>query len=94
MESSEVSGLELSERQGTVKTLVGGTLSSVEARALADFGGLTSEGEPGDIALLAVPFLDEGNRLLDAVTGRTLYKETIDRAETLIRAAQPPDAVA
>ena len=79
------------EEPGAAPILVGATLSSEEARKAADFAGLETESS-SRAALLAVPFLDEGNRLLDAVTGRVLYKETIDRADHLVSAARADQA--
>ena len=64
--------------------LLGGSLGSREAREIASFAGLGDA--TGPPALLAIPFLDEGSRLLEAVTGFVLYKETIDRARALLAA--------
>lgn len=83
-------GRELDEEHGELGALVGGTMSSEEAWRAARFAGLAPpDPGPREVALLAVPFLDEGNRLLDTATGAILYKETIDRCEELVRAAQP-----
>ena len=84
------SGRSLGEAPGAVATLLGTTLTSREARDVAGFAGVLPDGAEAEVtSLLAVPFLDEGNRLLDAATGYRLYKESVDRAESLLQAVQP-----
>ena len=74
---------------GKAAALVGASLSSSEAWRVAAFAGLVPEGAtPREIALLGLPFLDEGNRLLDLATGLRIYKESIDRSDALITAAR------
>ena len=83
------SGRPLDTGAAKVKALVGATLSSREAWKVAGFTGLTARGSRvGEASLLALPFLDEGNRILDTSTGAVLYKETIDRCRELVAAAQ------
>ena len=84
------SGRSLGESPGAVETLFGGTLPSQEARQVATFAEAGGAAEVASAAaMLAVPFLDEGNRLLDAATGYVLYKENLDRAERLLDAVNP-----
>jgi hypothetical protein len=84
------SGRDLPEGRASVRVLVGARLASAEAWRAARFAEVAPPGEPpGEATLLAVPFLDEGNRLLDAATGAVLYKETIDRADEILAAARP-----
>ena len=87
--TTRFSGRPLEIGVAKVKALVGATLSSREAWKVAGFTGLTAPGSlMGEVSLLALPFLDEGNRLLDTITGSLLYKETIDRCRELVAAAQ------
>lgn len=82
------SGRELGEEPGAPAALLGATLPSGEAWLAACFAGVARGPLPADPAILALPFLDEGNRLLETATGARLYKETLDRAGELIAAAR------
>jgi len=64
--------------------LLGATLASADAAAIPPFAGLPAPA--GGAALLAVPFVDDGNHLIETVTGFVLYKESIDRARALLAA--------
>jgi hypothetical protein len=82
-----LSGRELQTRGAPPRALLGATLASTEAGTLAPFAGLTPPA--GITALRAIPFLDEGNHLLETVTGFVLYKESIDRVRSLLAALAP-----
>jgi len=74
---------------GEAAALVGASLAPEEAWQVAMLVGVAAVGtRPTQATLLGLPFLDEGNRLLDLATGVPLYKETIDRVETLVRASR------
>jgi hypothetical protein len=79
-----LSGREMATLTSPPRGLLGATLASGEAAEIATFAGVSPP--TGVAALLAVPFLDEGNHLLEAVSGFVLYKESIDRARALLAA--------
>jgi hypothetical protein len=78
-----LSGRELTTGDSMPRRLLGATLASREAAEVAAFAGIPAA---GDAALLALPFHDEGNHLLETATGFVLYKESIDRVRALLAA--------
>jgi hypothetical protein len=79
-----LSGRELAAGGSPPRGLLGATLASAEAAGIATFAGVVPA--TGAASLLAIPFLDEGSHLLETVTGFVLYKESIDRARSLLAA--------
>jgi len=79
-----LSGREITPLGSAPRRLLGATLASREAAAVAAFAGIPAV--TGDASVLALPFLDEGNHLLETVTGFLLYKESIDGVRALLAA--------